>query len=78
MRIKEVIKEKGLSAKDVAERMGITPQSLSRAINENTTVEMLNRIASAIGVSAAEFFEPPATDVINCPNCGKKIKVSKG
>lgn len=78
MRIKEVIKEKGFTVKEVANKMGVMPPSLSRAINENTTVEMLNRIASAIGVSAAEFFEPPATDVINCPNCGKKIKVSKG
>ena len=69
MRIKEVIKEKGLTVKDVAERMGIRPPSLSRAINENTTVEMLYRIAWAIGVHVTELFEKPEVDVVTCPKC---------
>ena len=77
LRIKEVIREKGLTVKEVAERMGIQPPSLSRAINENTTVEMLNRIAVALNVPVAELFEQPATDIINCPYCGEKIKVGK-
>jgi len=77
LRIKEVIREKGLTVKEVAERMGIQPPSLSRAINENTTVEMLNRIAVALNVPVTELFEQPATDIINCPYCGEKIKVGK-
>ena len=77
MRIKEVIKEKGLTVKEVAERMGIQPPSLSRAINENTTIEMLSRIAKAIGCSEADFFEQPGKDYINCPNCGAMLQLSK-
>ena len=73
LRIKEIIKEKGLTVKEVAEKMGIQPPSLSRAINENTTVEMLNRIAIALEVPISELFEQPATDIINCPNCGAKL-----
>ena len=77
MRIKEVIKEKGLTVTNIADKMGIKQPSLSRAINENPTVDMLNRIAVALDVPVTELFEQPATDVINCPYCGGKMKVSK-
>jgi len=77
LRIKDVIKEKGLTVKEVAEKMSIQPPSLSRAINENTTVETLERIASALKIPIAELFEKPSTDIINCPYCGGKIKISK-
>ena len=56
MRIKEIIKEKGLTVAEVAARMGVTSPSLSRAINGNTTVEMLNRIATALDVPVASLF----------------------
>jgi len=75
MRIKEVIKEKGLTLKDVAHKMGVKSPSLSRAINENTTVEMLNRIAHVLGVPVSELFDKPETDVIICPKCGQKFKM---
>lgn len=58
MRIKEVIKEKGLTLDKVAERMGIKSPSLSRAISGNTTIENLEKIAAAIGVPVTELFEP--------------------
>ncbi len=56
LRIKEVIKEKGMTSQQVAEKMGITQSSLSRALNNNTTVEMLQKIADALGVDIADFF----------------------
>ena len=77
MRIKQVIKEKGLTLKDVAVKMGVKSPSLSRAINENTTVDMLHRIAAALNVPVVELFEAPAAGTINCPYCGNKIKISK-
>ena len=75
MRIKEVIKEKGLTVKEVAEKMGIQPPSLSRAINENTTVDMLKRIADVLEVPVTELFEQPKSNVYNCPNCGVQLEV---
>ena len=60
MRIKQLIKEKGITVAEVALRMGVTPPSLSRAINGNTTVEMLNRIAIAIDVQVTDLFDIPA------------------
>ena len=59
MRIKQLIKEKGITVAEVALRMGVTPPSLSRAINGNTTVEMLNRIAIAIDVQVTDLFDVP-------------------
>jgi len=77
MRIKEVIKEKGLTVKEVADKLGMSSPSLSDAINGNPTVDKLERIAAALNVPVTDLFEQPATDVINCPYCGNKIKVTK-
>jgi len=57
MRIKKLIKEKGTTVAEVAQRMGVTSPSLSRAINGNTTVEMLNRIAIALNVPITDLFD---------------------
>ena len=76
MRIKDVFKEKGVTLKDVAARMGVKPPSLSRAINENTTVEMLNRIAAALDVPVVELFERPVSGNISCPKCGSDLKLT--
>jgi transcriptional regulator with XRE-family HTH domain len=77
MKIKEKIKEKGFTVKEVADLLNISSPALSNAINGNPTVEMLSRIANAIGCSEADFFEPTQSDTINCPYCGGKIKTSK-
>ncbi len=56
LRVKKVIKEKGMTATEVAEKMGISQSSLSRALNNNTTVEMLQKIANVLEVDVADFF----------------------
>lgn len=75
LRIKEVIKERGTTVQDLAERMGITRVGLSQHINGNPSVEVLERIASAIGCPVTELFEQPNKDVLSltCPHCGKSI-----
>lgn len=55
LRIKEVIKERGTTVQDLAERMGITRVGLSQHINGNPSVEVLERIASAIGCPVTEL-----------------------
>jgi transcriptional regulator with XRE-family HTH domain len=77
LQIKKVIKGKGKSVQEIADKMGISRVGLSQHINGNPSVEVLKRIADAIGVDISELFEQPASDVINCPYCGGKIKVSK-
>lgn len=77
LRIKEVIKERGTTVQDLAERMGITRVGLSQHINGNPSVEVLERIASALGCPVTELFEQPKTDTVSltCPHCGKNINI---
>ncbi len=56
LRIKEVIKSKGMTSQEVAEKMGISPPALSRALNGNTTIDTLQKIADALEVDIADFF----------------------
>ena len=77
LNIKKTIKDYGLEVREVARRMNITPTGLSQHINGNPTVEVLQRIANAIGCDVSELFEHPDIDYINCPNCGTKLKLEK-
>lgn len=74
-RIKEICKEKGITQKELAEKIGISAVGLAKALAGNTTIGTLDKIASALSVNVAELFEVPAADsaVIICPHCGKTI-----
>lgn len=81
LRIKEIMKEKGVTQKDIAEKLGIAPATLSMTLNGNPTINTLERIANVLGVGVSELFskreeklDPPYT-VATCPNCGKQIKL---
>lgn len=74
-RIKEICKERNLTQKELAEKIGISAVGLAKALAGNTTVGTLDKIASALGVSVVELFEAPKADgtTITCPHCGKPI-----
>lgn len=75
MRIKEVLKEKGVTAKELAVRIGVSQPAMSFAINGNPTAETLTKIASALGVSVGDLFAAPKEGAITCPHCGKSITI---
>ena len=77
-RITEILKENGMTQTDLAERIGISRVGLSKAINGNTTITTLRKIAVALGVTVPELFAPQPTNTITCPHCGKLIKIEKG
>ena len=77
MDIKRSIKANGLTVKEVAERMGITPVGLSQHINGNPSVEVLERIAASIGCNVGDFFAPQPTNTIMCPKCGTVLEVKE-
>ena len=72
-----ILKSKKQSKTDVAKKMGLSRESLYRILSGNPTLENLNKLASALEVPLSELFDRPAIDIINCPYCGKKIKISK-
>ena len=74
-KIKGCIKQHDLSVQIVADRMGISRIGLSQHINGNPSVEVLNRIADAIGCSVAEFFDNPNTNSLTCPKCGTHFQL---
>ncbi|MGV8092501.1 MAG: helix-turn-helix domain-containing protein [Mangrovibacterium sp.] len=80
LRIKEILKRKDIQVNKLAEMIGLTPQNLSKLINEKTkpSIDTFEKIAKALDVPLGELFDQPQTDIINCPHCGSKIKVSKG
>ena len=78
-RIKELLKDKGITLLELSEKIGMKSPHLSVALSEkgNPTVATLEKIASALSVEVSELFTTPTTDTINCPYCGGRIKVSK-
>jgi len=77
LRIREILKEKGIYQKDLSERIGVAEISLSRSINGNPSLDTLQKIAGALGVPISELFVRPDNDTITCPNCGKKFKMEE-
>ena len=82
LNIKKAIFDRGLEVREVATRMGITNVTISRHINGNPSVEILNRIANAIGCDVTDLFDTHQTidnneNIIVCPKCGTRLKVTK-
>lgn len=58
MRIKELIRNKGLTIEEFAESIGMKQSSISRAINGNPTLDTLQKIADGLQVDISELFTP--------------------
>ncbi len=57
LKVKEILKEKGITLTELANRIGMSPPSLSRALNSNTTVEVLQKISDELEVDIADLFK---------------------
>lgn len=83
MRIKQAIKESGSSVGELAQKMGVARQTISRQINgANITVETVQKIADALCVPVGQLFDqkPQPTNAehnaITCPHCGAKLVIN--
>lgn len=56
--IKKTIARSGKTKREVAKAMGISPQTLNTRLSaKSISVDTLERIAEALGISPAEFYE---------------------
>lgn len=81
-RIKDILKEKGITQQELADRLGVTRISVVKTLAGNPSQETLERIASALNVPMWQLFASsdevqPQSDMtgITCPYCGKNINI---
>lgn len=81
-RIKEILKEKGLTVNQLADMLEISRQALSKQIQGKMLVETAQRIAEALDVPMWQLFASPEEvqpkkDGLSftCPHCGKDINL---
>ena len=77
LQLKELLRQKGMTAKDLAAKIGISEGALSKSISGNPTLERLEAIAAALEVSPAELFAPQPTNTITCPHCGAVLEITE-
>ena len=78
LRVKEILKEKNITAKYLAEKIGMSEVGLSKAISENGNppLKRLNEIAGALGVPISDLFKVPKFQTyLTCPNCGSGLEI---
>lgn len=83
MRIKELLKEKGLTQQELADKVGVSYQSMKQTLNApSVTTSTLEKIATALNVPMWQLFASPEEiqpqsdgASITCPNCGKEFEV---
>ena len=79
MRIKELLKEKGLTQQELADMVGVSYQSMKQTINaQSVTTSTLEKISTAFNVPMWQLFASPEevkddANTITCPHCGGKI-----
>ena len=68
LRIKEICKEKQITMKEIAVKLGINPITLSQSLNGNPTLSRLQEVADILGVSVPELFEtgPVPKEIHGC------------
>ena len=81
--IKAILREKGITQKELAERLGMSLQQLNNTVSGRNTASMavFERIAEALGVEFWQLFAPAdkphleREPQMRCPHCGHEIKI---
>ena len=66
LRIKELCKEKHITMKELAERLGVSLVALSQSVNGNPTLSRLQEVADALGVDILDLFERQTNHIYGC------------
>ncbi len=86
MRVKEVLKEKGLTQPELAEKLGVSVSAVKQMVGaDSVTTATLEKIAAAIDVPVWQFFISPddlakqaGGNTLRCPHCGGPLKIMAG
>ena len=57
LRVKEILKERGMKMKELAEKMDIAPESLTRALQRNPQYSTLKSIADCLEIPIRDLFK---------------------
>lgn len=80
LRIKEILKERNMTGKSLAESMGKAPQYISNVINggKGISINSLEEIAKHLNVPISSLFADykSSSGSLVCPHCGKELKIS--
>lgn len=81
-RIKDILKEKGVTQQALADSLGVSRSAIVKMLAGNPSQETLEKIASALNVPMWQLFASldevqPQSDTagITCPYCGKNINI---
>lgn len=81
-RIKDILKERGITINELAEKMGLNRVTLSTQINGTANIVSYEKIATALNVPMWQLFASleevqPKKDGLSftCPHCGKDINI---
>lgn len=72
LRVKEIVKQKGLTLAKVAEMLDVHPVNLSTTLNGNPTLSTLSRIAEVLQVEVTDLIETE-----NKPDVSGFVKVNE-
>ena len=76
LRVKELLKEKGVTTYQLAEHLGVTQSTVSNAINGNPSVKWLNEVADFLNVEVADLFNKKGVNSLTCPKCGTNLELT--
>ena len=80
LRIKEILKERNMTGKSLAESMGKAPQYISNVINggKGVSINSLEDIAKHLDVPISSLFADYKSSggSLVCPHCGKELKIT--
>ena len=71
-KVKELCRNKSITIKELAEKMEIAPESLSRAINGNPQLSTIRKIAETLGVSVTDLFDRNGDELLAIVVCDGK------
>ena len=81
-RIKEILKEKKLTLNELADKLGVSRQALSKQAKGIMLVETAEKIAAMLDVPLWQLFASPdevrrsdTAGTVRCPHCGKRYKL---